>query len=79
MFAGIAGSQVFYLLHVFIPSTTIAGVTVFGSTYLTWDFALYGIVLSLVLTVGVSLITTAGADEQTEAFAVGSRSQSRAD
>jgi SSS family solute:Na+ symporter len=79
MFAGIAGAQVFYIAHVFVPSIPIAGVTVFGSTYLTWDFALYGMALSLILTVGVSLMTTAGADEQTEAFAVGSRSQSRAD
>jgi SSS family solute:Na+ symporter len=72
MFAGIAGAQLFYLAHVFVPSVTVGGVTVFGSTYLTWDVALYGMVLSLVLTVGVSLVTAADADERAERFAVGS-------
>ncbi|MFB6251406.1 MAG: sodium:solute symporter [Halobellus sp.] len=73
MFAGVAGSQLFYLLHVFLPAFTVGGVTVFGSAYLTWDFALYGMVLSLVLTVGVSLLTTADADERAETFTVGTR------
>ena len=72
MFAGIAGAQLFYLAHVFVPSVTVGGVTVFGSTYLTWDVALYGMVLSLVLTVGVSLVTAADADKRAERFAVGS-------
>ena len=71
MLAGIGGSQLFYLVHVFVPATTVGGVTVFGSTYLTWDFALYGMVLSLVLTVGVSLVTAPDADERTERFSVG--------
>jgi len=72
MLAGIAGAQAFYVAHVFVPSVTVGGVTVFGSTYLTWDVALYGMVLSLLLTVGVSLVTAAGADERAETFAVGS-------
>ena len=71
MFAGIAGAQLFYLAHVFVPSVAVGGVTVFGSTYLTWDVALYGMVLSLVLTVGVSLVTAADADERAERFSVG--------
>jgi SSS family solute:Na+ symporter len=73
MLAGIGGSQLFYLAHVFLPATTVGGVTVFGSTYLTWDFALYGMALSLLLTVGVSLVTAPDADERTERFAVGTR------
>jgi SSS family solute:Na+ symporter len=72
MLVGIGGSQAFYLAHVFLPSVTVGGVTVLGSTYLTWDVALYGMVLSLVLTVGVSLVTAPDADERTERFAVGS-------
>ena len=72
MFAGVAGAQAFYLAHVFVPAVTVGGVTVLGSTYLTWDFALYGMVLSLLLTVGVSLVTAAGTDERAETFAVGS-------
>ena len=73
MLVGIVGSQLFYLAHVFVPSVTVGGVTVLGSTYLTWDFALYGMVLSLLLTVGVSLVTAPDADERTERFAVGTR------
>ncbi|MGQ4556453.1 sodium:solute symporter family transporter [Halobellus sp. GM3] len=73
MIAGVAGSQLFYLAHVFVPATTIGGVTVLGSTYLTWDVALYGMLLSLVLTVGGSLLTTADTDERSEAFAMTAR------
>ncbi|RLM90851.1 sodium:solute symporter family protein [Halobellus sp. Atlit-38R] len=71
--AGIAGSQLYYVAHVFIPSITLGGVTLFGATYFTWDFALYGMALSLVLTVGGSLLTTADADERADTFTVGSR------
>ncbi|WP_256546002.1 sodium:solute symporter family protein [Halobellus inordinatus] len=73
MLAGIAGSQLYYVAHVFIPSITLGGVTLFGATYFTWDFALYGMALSLVLTVGGSLLTTADADERADTFTVGSR------
>ncbi|RLM56572.1 sodium:solute symporter family protein [Halobellus sp. Atlit-31R] len=73
MFAGIVGAQLFYVAHVFLPAITLGGVTVFGGSYFTWDFALYGMVLSLVLTVGGSLLTTPDADERSETFAVGSR------
>jgi SSS family solute:Na+ symporter len=73
MLAGIGGSQAFYLAHVFLPATTVGGVTVLGSTYLTWDFALYGMILSLLLTVGVSLVTAPDADERTDRFTVGTQ------
>jgi SSS family solute:Na+ symporter len=73
MFAGILGSQAFYLAHVFVPETTVGGVAVFGTTYLTWDFALYGMALSLLLTVAVSLLTPASTDEDAERFVVGTR------
>jgi SSS family solute:Na+ symporter len=73
MFAGILGSQAFYLAHVFLPETTVGGVAVFGATYFTWDFALYGMALSLLLTVAVSLLTTAATDEDAERFVVGTR------
>jgi SSS family solute:Na+ symporter len=73
MLAGVGGAQLFYLAHVFLPAVTVGGVTVLGSTYLTWDFALYGMALSLVLTVGGSLVTAADADERGEAFSVGTR------
>jgi SSS family solute:Na+ symporter len=73
MIAGIGGSQLFYVAHVFVPAVTVGGVTVLGSTYFTWDFALYGMALSLFLTVGVSLLTSADTDERSETFAVGTR------
>jgi SSS family solute:Na+ symporter len=68
MVAGIGGSQLFYLAHVFVPATTVGGVELFTATYLGWDFALYGMVLSLVLTVGVSLVTTAAPEERVARF-----------
>ncbi|ELZ33372.1 Na+/proline symporter [Halogeometricum pallidum JCM 14848] len=73
MYAGIVGAQAFYLLHVFLPPVTVRGATLFGPTYLGWDFALWGMGLSLVLTVGVSLLTPAAAGEDAGTFAVGSR------
>jgi SSS family solute:Na+ symporter len=70
MFAGILGSQGFYLLHVLVPAVTVGTTTLFGSAYLTWDFALWGMLLSLVLTVGVSAVTSADAFENVDTFAV---------
>jgi SSS family solute:Na+ symporter len=72
MFAGVGLSQVYYLAHVFVPAQTVSlggtTVTVLGGTYFTWDFALYGMALSLLLTVGVSLVTTATAAERAARF-----------
>ncbi|MGM0590927.1 MAG: sodium:solute symporter family protein [Halobacteriota archaeon] len=73
MLAGILGSQVFYLLHVFVPPQTVAGVTVLGSTYLTWDFALYSMALGFVLTVGVSALTATSPEENVSRFTDGLR------
>lgn len=70
---GISGAQLFYILHIFVPSTPIAGVNLFASTYWGWDFALYGMVLSAVFTVGVSLLTTTDTSENSQAFAVGTQ------
>jgi len=71
MFAGVLGSQAFYLAHVFVPEVTVAGVTLLGDAYLTWDFALWGMLLSLVLTVGVSALTSAAPEEDARTFTVG--------
>ncbi|MDS0294222.1 sodium:solute symporter family protein [Halogeometricum luteum] len=73
MYAGIGGAQSFYLLHVFLPPVTVGGATLFAPTYLGWDFALWGMALSAALTVGVSLLTPAAAEEDAGTFAVGSR------
>jgi SSS family solute:Na+ symporter len=71
MFAGVLGSQAFYLAHVFVPEVTVAGVTLLGDAYLTWDFALWGMLLSLALTVGVSALTSAAPEEDARTFTVG--------
>jgi SSS family solute:Na+ symporter len=71
MFAGVLGGQAFYLAHVFIPEVTVAGVTLLGDAYLTWDVALWGMLLSAVLTVGVSAVTTAAPGEDARTFSVG--------
>jgi SSS family solute:Na+ symporter len=68
MLAGVLGSQMFYVLHVFVPAQTVAGVTVFGPTYLTWDYALWGMALGLALTVGVSAFTAAAPEENVNRF-----------
>ena len=73
MLAGIVGSQAFYLLHVFVPAQTVAGVTVLGPTYLTWDYALWSMLLGLFLTVGVSAVTAAAPEENATRFTEGLR------
>jgi len=73
MLAGVLGSQAFYLLHVFVPAQSVGGVTVFGATYLTWDYALWGMALGFVLTVGVSALTGAAPEENATRFTEGLR------
>ena len=62
MLAGVLAGQVAYLAHVFVSGLP--------ATYLTWDFALYGMLLSLVLTAGVSLVTTAAPEERSAVYSV---------
>jgi len=73
--AGIAGSQLLYLSHVFVPSVTVdlagTAVPLFARTYGGWDIALAGMALGALLTVGVSLLTTPAADEDDSRFVVG--------
>ncbi len=64
MFAGILGSQLFYLPHVLLDPVSVGSVTLLGSAYFTWDFALWGMALSLLLTVGVSALTPAVAERE---------------
>ncbi|KAB1187659.1 MULTISPECIES: sodium:solute symporter [Haloferax] len=73
MFAGIIGGQAFYLAHVFLPAVELGGVTVLGPTYLTWDFALWGMLLSAILTLGVSSLTAAAPEENQSRFSEGLR------
>ncbi|QSG03913.1 sodium:solute symporter family protein [Natranaeroarchaeum sulfidigenes] len=64
MYAGIGGSQLFYLLAVFTP--------VVPATYFGWNASVVGMGLGLVLTVGVSAATTAAPGERRSRFLYGS-------
>ena len=75
MFAGLLGSQLLYLSHVFVPTTTveIAGTTfpLFARAYAGWDVALFGMVIGALLTVVVSVYTIPATDEHADRFVVG--------
>jgi SSS family solute:Na+ symporter len=58
MFAGIVGTQAFYLAAVFGPTVTLGGVPVIAGSYFGWFPQVVGLVLGLVLTAGVSAVTT---------------------
>jgi SSS family solute:Na+ symporter len=60
MYAGIGGSQLFYLLSVFTPFVP--------ATYFGWNASIVGMLLGLFLTVAVSAATTAAADERQSRF-----------
>jgi SSS family solute:Na+ symporter len=61
MFAGIGIPQLFYLASVFLPQ--VPGAFLGG-----WEASLFGMGLGLVLTIGVSLITTPAASERAASF-----------
>jgi len=61
MYAGVGGSQAFYLASVFVP-------VVPGSYLGGWSASVVGMALGLVLTVGVSLVTNAAPDEDKSVY-----------
>ncbi|WP_101294590.1 sodium:solute symporter family protein [Halegenticoccus soli] len=75
MYAGLVGSQAFYLLSVFVPATTVGAfggeAILFARSYLGWDVALFGMLLGLALTVGVSALTAPAAEEEASRFTEG--------
>ncbi|ODR82621.1 sodium:solute symporter [Haladaptatus sp. W1] len=60
MFAGLLGSQVFYLASVFLPFVP--------DTYGGWLASIVGMLLGLVLTVSVSALTAAAPSEETDLY-----------
>ncbi|MFB6302978.1 MAG: sodium:solute symporter [Haloferacaceae archaeon] len=83
MIAGVAGGQAAYLAHVFVSAVTVSEISLLGrtylefptvrflgDTYLTWDFALWCMLLGVVLTVGVSALTRPGPSEAPAKFGV---------
>jgi SSS family solute:Na+ symporter len=65
MYAGLGLPQLFYLAAVFVPAVP--------DTYLGWPAAVVGMALGLVLTVGVSAVTTQDTDEETAVVFEGAR------
>ena len=63
MIGGVATAEAAYLAHVFVPALP--------ETYLMWDFALWCMLLSLVVTVAVSAVTTAAPEANAAKFGVG--------
>ena len=61
MLAGVGGSQAFYLASVFVPAVP-------GSYLGGWSASVVGILLGLVLTVGVSALTSAAAGEDATVY-----------
>ncbi len=74
MFAGILGTQVFYVLHVFPVVETLSGLVGAGlalpDAYMGWTPGVVGILLGFVVTVGVSLATSAAPEENRAAYRV---------
>jgi SSS family solute:Na+ symporter len=66
MLAGVGVSQAFYLASVFLPS--VPGTYVGG-----WQASVVGMVIGLVLTVGVSLVTSPGVEEDRTVYFEGLR------
>jgi SSS family solute:Na+ symporter len=61
--AGVAGSQSFYLASVFLPFVPGEYVLPFAAGLGAWSSSIVGMAIGLVLTVGVSAVTTATAGE----------------
>ncbi|QLG26187.1 sodium:solute symporter family protein [Halorarum halophilum] len=59
--SGVIVGQLAYLSHVFLP---------LPATYLTWDFALWCMLLGAVVTVGVSIVTSPAVGEDAAKFGV---------
>jgi SSS family solute:Na+ symporter len=63
MYAGVGGSQLFYLITVFVPA---APSSFFGG----WSASVVGMVLGLLLTVGISLVTSSSRGEDASLYSV---------
>jgi len=61
--AGVAGSQVFYLATIFAPELVVSGVPIIAGSYYGWGSGVVGMLVGLLLTIGVSLVTTTASTE----------------
>ncbi|WP_276272591.1 sodium:solute symporter family protein [Haloarcula litorea] len=74
MYAGVVGSQLFYVAHVFPIVATVGGLlgvsVSLPAAYLGWTPGVVGILLGALLTVGVSLATSPAPTEDRSAYDV---------
>lgn len=73
MLAGVGGSQLFYVATVFGPSVYLGGVPVLADAYWGWLPSVVGMAVGLLLTVGVSAVTTKATTEDTTVYFDGVR------
>jgi SSS family solute:Na+ symporter len=66
--AGVVGSQAFYLATVFLPPVPSSYVLPVASELGAWSSSVVGMALGLVLTIGVSVVTTPTADEDASVY-----------
>jgi len=68
MYAGVLVPQVVYVAFNFLPVTALGGVSLFAERYFGWGISVYGMLLALVVTAGVSVITAAPASGERRRF-----------
>ncbi len=68
MLAGVGGSQGFYLASVFLPMVPSSYVLPIAPGLGGWSSSVVGMLLGLILTVGVSAVTTATAEEDASVY-----------
>jgi SSS family solute:Na+ symporter len=61
--AGILVSQLGYIAFNFVPATSVYGLSLFETTYFGWGISLYCMLVGLLVTAGVSLVTTQSPEE----------------
>jgi SSS family solute:Na+ symporter len=68
MIAGIFVPQLVYLAFSFLGVWRVAGVSLFQEAYFGWGISLYCMLLGLVVTAGVSLLTTRTSEENVDLY-----------
>ncbi|WP_336136019.1 sodium:solute symporter family protein [Natronomonas amylolytica] len=66
--AGILVPQAVYIAFNFVPEVTVGSLTLFSDAYLGWGISIYGMLIGLLVTVGVSALTAQTADEKTDLY-----------
>jgi SSS family solute:Na+ symporter len=70
IFAGILLPQVVYVAFNFVPSASVLGFPLFETTYAGWGISVYCMLVGLLVTIGVSAVTSWSPDEEPDRFFV---------